>query len=109
MRARPERQFYFRLAGHLGMTVRELLARTGSRELTEWMAYERITGPLDGRRGDIQAALIASTIANSQRAKGKRAAKLNDFLIVWDRGRKKTPAELLASALSAFRPTSKSP
>ena len=41
MNARPTRRFLFRLAGHLGMTVRELGERMDSRELTEWMAFER--------------------------------------------------------------------
>ena len=39
---RPSRRFYFRLAAHLGCTVRELLARLGSDELTEWLAFDQI-------------------------------------------------------------------
>lgn len=30
------------MAGHLGMTVGELLRRMDSRELSEWMAYGRL-------------------------------------------------------------------
>lgn len=40
--AQPQRRFYFRLAERLGMTVRELLSRTTSAELTEWMAFTAI-------------------------------------------------------------------
>ncbi|MBI0294508.1 DUF4035 domain-containing protein [Streptomyces sp. PRKS01-29] len=82
------------------MTVRRLLAETGSRELAEWMAYERITGPLDGRRGDVQAAIIASTVANSQRSKG-RALLPKDFIPKWDRPRAMTPEEMWAAAMQA--------
>lgn len=38
--ARPERQFYFRLAERLGMTVAQLLSSIDSSELTEWMVLE---------------------------------------------------------------------
>ncbi|MDT3395431.1 hypothetical protein RKE29_01990 [Streptomyces sp. B1866] len=92
--------FYFRLAGHLGCTVAELLARTSSAELTEWMVYERLTGPLGGRRGDVQAAIVAATVANAQRARG-RALRPEDFLPVWDKPRAMTPEEMWAAAMQA--------
>lgn len=37
------------MAGHLGMTVPELLASHTSRQLREWMAYEIKAGPLGSR------------------------------------------------------------
>jgi hypothetical protein len=40
--ARPDRRFCFRLAAHLGCTVRELLVRLGADELTEWIAFDQI-------------------------------------------------------------------
>ncbi|MER7874826.1 hypothetical protein ABTY63_14885 [Streptomyces solisilvae] len=64
------------------------------------MAYERITGPLDGRRGDIQAAIIAATVANSQRSKG-RALLPKDFIPKWDKPRAMTPEEMWAAAMQA--------
>ncbi|MFD3573844.1 hypothetical protein [Streptomyces sp. NPDC058644] len=70
-----------------------------SRELTEWMAYERITGPLDARlRGDISAAIVAATVANSQGAKKK--AKPSDFIPTWFK-RRKTPEEVWQEVLKA--------
>lgn len=96
MRARPERQFYFRLAGHLGYTVGELLRRISSREITEWMVYERITGPLGGRRSDVQMSVLASVVANSQRTKG-RALTPKDFLPAWDGRQRMTPEEMFAA------------
>lgn len=81
------------------MPVRELLARTTSRELTEWQAYERMTGPLDARlRGDISAGIIAATVANSNGAKKK--AKPSDFLPTWFK-RRKAPQEIWAEVVKA--------
>ncbi|WP_330478677.1 hypothetical protein OG301_26730 [Streptomyces platensis] len=81
------------------MTVRELLARTTSRELTEWQAFERVTGPLDLRlRGDIAVGIVAATIANSNGAKKK--AKPSDFMPVWFK-RRKTPDEVWAEVMKA--------
>lgn len=98
MRRRPERQFYFRLAGHLGMTVRELLARTSSRELTEWQVYEKVTGPLGLARADLHAAIIASTVANAHA--GKAVTKVQDFIPDWDK-RPLTPEELFQKVMQA--------
>ena len=39
---RPSRRFAFRLAAQFGCTVRELLARMGSDEMTEWLAFDQI-------------------------------------------------------------------
>jgi hypothetical protein len=41
------------------MTVRELLARIDSRELTEWAAFERLYGPLGPVRHDYLTAMVA--------------------------------------------------
>lgn len=69
-----------------------------SSELTEWMVYEKITGPLGRRRQDIQAATIAATIANANRSKKAKKAQISDFLIQYERiGRRKTGQELLAT------------
>lgn len=78
------------------MTVADLDARLTSSELTEWMAYEKLTGPLGRRRADIQAATIAATIANASRTKGKKF-KVKDFLIPYgEKNRPRTGEEMLA-------------
>lgn len=79
------------------MTVRRLLAETDSHELSEWMAYERVAGPLGGVRGDAQAAVVSATIANVNRSKGQRPTKVSEFLIEWDQ-RPQTWQEQLAIA-----------
>ncbi len=63
----------------MGRTVRELLGAMDSRELSEWMAFDLVE-PIGGRRGDIQAAIVASTIANVNRGKGKKALQPADFI-----------------------------
>lgn len=77
------------------MTVAELDFRMGSYELTEWMAFEKMTGPLGRRRGDIQAATVAATVANANRGKGGKKFKLSDFLIPYDDSRK-SPEQMLS-------------
>src|SRR3546814_12221768 len=62
------------------------------------MGYEKITGPLGRRRGDIQAATIAATIANANRSKKSKKAQISDFLIQYERaGQRKTGRDLLAT------------
>lgn len=62
----------------MGRTVRELLGEMDSRELTEWMAFD-VVEPIGGRRSDYQAAIVASTVANANRGKG-RPLKPDDFI-----------------------------
>lgn len=70
-----------------------------SSELTEWAAYENLTGPLGSKRADIQAATVAAAIANANRSKGRRA-KITDFLIPWGR-RKPTAQQMLETIREA--------
>jgi hypothetical protein len=81
------------------MPVAEMLRRTSSHELTEWAAYEQLTGPLDTRlRNDISAGIVAATVANSQGA--KRKLKPADFIPVWFK-RKKSVDEIWAEVMKA--------
>lgn len=79
------------------MPVAELLARTSSAELTEWMAYEQIAGPLGGERDDILMAVLAAVIANAGRGKKGRRARPKDFLPTWDRGQRMSWEDMLAA------------
>lgn len=62
------------------MTVRELLSRIDTAELVEWMAFYELE-PFGYFRRDLEAALIAQTIANVNKGKGKQPFKLTDFLL----------------------------
>jgi len=56
-----------------------MLERIDSRTLAEYMALDRID-PQGSFRGDVQAAVVASTVANCHRGKGSRAFGIKDFL-----------------------------
>ena len=58
------------------MTVRELLSRIDSRELSEWFAYYRLN-PWGQERADLRAGTIAATVAN---AMGCGGFKPSDFM-----------------------------
>ena len=62
----------------------DLLARTDSRELTEWQAYERVAGPLGSTRVDALFAQLMSVIANVNRGKSQRPYRAEQFLPRWD-------------------------
>ncbi|AOM42982.1 phage tail protein [Xenorhabdus hominickii] len=66
------------LALRLGKTLTELQNGLSASELMLWRAYDRIN-PLSDRRGDIQAAQIASAVYQSQGAK----ISLSDALLEW--------------------------
>ncbi len=53
-------------------------------EITEWMAYEQVSGPLGAERADLLIAIVAATVANSAIGR-KRRTKPADFLPRWDR------------------------
>lgn len=82
----------FDVASHLRMTVRDLLSRASSDELSEWIAYRRIR-PFDD--GYWQTALICSTVATIA-AGGKKTYKIEDFLPRMRRRREQTCEEQLA-------------
>lgn len=64
------------------MTVRDLLDRVSSRELSEWMAYFQFEhlGIAPEERADLRMGILAATSVNAQRGKGSRAAKPADFM-----------------------------
>ncbi len=61
------------------MTVRELLQRIDSKELSEWIAYDTVE-PIGAVRTDLAAGIISSTIANCHRGKNTQAFTPKDFM-----------------------------
>lgn len=51
--------------------MNRLLQETSSRELSEWMAFDRVE-PIGDRRRDLQAGIVASVMANAYRDRKKR-------------------------------------
>ena len=71
----------------------ELLARCTSAELAEWMAYERVSGPLGPERQDLLFGILTATVSNASRGKGQRPKEPKDFIPKWDQGAKREPAD----------------
>ena len=89
---------WHRLRLALGIPIRELQQRVSGREFAEWLAFERLYGPIDpGRRMDLAAALVASVLANIHRDPKRRRQPytVEDFLPQYDRPapRRQTPEE----------------
>ena len=63
------------------MTVRELLQRVDSAELTEWMAWYRLN-PCGEEVICAQIALAVAAYANAQVKKGGKQFQVSDFYIV---------------------------
>lgn len=70
-------------------------------EITEWQAYEQVTGPFGAERADLLSAIVAATVANSAVGR-KRRVKLTDFLPRWDRPPETDWRATRAAFLAAF-------
>ena len=82
--------------------MRELLARIDSRELSEWQAYEGLD-PWGGWRGDLQAGIVASVVANTMgRRKGQPAFTPQDFLPSFE-GPSPRPAQTVEEQMQMAR------
>ncbi|WP_414146879.1 DUF4035 domain-containing protein [Erwinia sp. BNK-24-b] len=66
------------LALRLGRTLHELKETLTASELRMWIEYDR-ANPISDRRGDIQAAQVATAVLNSQGAK----VKMEDVMLQW--------------------------
>lgn len=81
------------------MTVRRLLADTTSAELVEWMVYYQME-PFGPERADLQAGIVAATVANVNRdvKKQKKPYSAQDFMPKFTGGAggkaEKSPEEL---------------
>lgn len=82
--------------------MRELLARTDSRELTEWEAYERLE-PFGERRADKRAALVAWMMSVMWRGKSSEKFQIGDFMLEneLDIEEPMTPEEMMAAFAGA--------
>ena len=81
--------------------MRELLARVGSDEITEWMAFYQIE-PFGEMRADLRSGVIASTFANANRAKHARPFKPEDFMPFADRPEPQDEARMNVARFKAM-------
>ena len=56
-----------------------MLSEITSAQFAEWMAYSRLE-PWGEDRDDLRTGIVASVIANSNRGKGKKPYKPQDFM-----------------------------
>ena len=61
------------------MTVRELLSRLTSKELSEWMAWYNVE-PFGEARADLRSAIVACVVHNINCTKKSQMKKVNDFM-----------------------------
>jgi len=76
------------------MTVAEMLSRISSRELTEWMLFYGLE-PFGTEVEFLGHAITSSTIANVNRAKGKKAAKPEDFMPKFEQKKEQSIDEMI--------------
>ena len=88
------------MAAHLGMSVRRAQAEIDSAEFSEWAAFDKIH-PIGGVRDDINAGIVAATIANCHRGKGQRAFSAGDFIPDYGDDLRQSPEDM-ASIFKAF-------
>lgn len=63
----------------MGKSLKECQRDVDSREFAYWKAWYRIE-PFGEERADYRSAIIACTIANAHRQKGRSAFKIDDFM-----------------------------
>lgn len=80
------------------MTVRRLLGELDSRELTEWMAYERVE-PFGVVRDNLHAGVVAATVANANRSKSAKPFQPTDFLLEFGKRRDGPTAETMMAQM----------
>jgi hypothetical protein len=69
------------------------LEHISSRELAEWIEYYKVE-PFGQERADLQAGVVASTIANVNRDKKSKVYKPGDFLLKFEEETPPSPKEL---------------
>ncbi len=79
-----------------------MLSEISSEHLSEWMAYSRLE-PWGEERDDLRMGIIASTIANVNREKGKKPYKPTDFMPAFEPvSEDEQAARLMAKAIAAL-------
>ena len=88
--------FAHRLALALGrVDVDAMLAELDAQELMRWLGYHQLE-PWGEERADLRAGIVASTIANVHRGKGKAPFRVRDFMPRFRKAVKQTPEQMAA-------------
>ncbi len=79
-----------------------MLGEISSRQFAEWMAFYRLE-PWGEERADLRAGIVASTIANSNRGKGQKPFKPQQFMPEFEpETEEQAAARLMARAMAAL-------
>lgn len=81
--------------------MKEAQSRCDAVEFAEWMAEYRLE-PFGDERGDINAAMICTLVANAMKGKGGKTYKLSDFMPEFGKVRKEQSLQSMATAMSVF-------
>lgn len=87
----------FKMWSHTGRFVHEIEQELNGVQLAEYMAYDQIE-PFGPQRVDAGFASICVTVANVNRGKGKRAFKLEEFMLFQKKDRRRTVEEQIGMA-----------
>jgi hypothetical protein len=93
--------FKHRLALALGRTIQELDNGMSSAEFSDWIEFYSMH-PFGSERDNLHAAMLAALISNSNRAKGKPPAEVNDFMIMSQQQRKDNETQQFLAGLQAI-------
>lgn len=81
--------------------MKEAQSRCDAVEFAEWMAEYRLE-PFGDERGDINAAMICTLVANAMKGKGGKTYKLSDFMPEFGKERKQQSVADMAMAMNVF-------
>jgi hypothetical protein len=73
-----------------------MLADMDSDEITDWMAYEQVTGPLGSARHDLLHGIRSSVMANTVAPRGRKT-RPQDFIPEWDQNKEPDWEQMLAT------------
>ena len=81
----------------LGMPRAEMLTRMSSAEISEWIAFNSLE-PFGSEASYFGHAIVASTVANASRSKGRQVFKAEDFVPKFERKKAQSINEMLQIA-----------
>lgn len=83
------------------MSVARCQQEVSSAEFAEWIAFAQVDGPWWSERGDLQAAIVASTLANVHARKGRRYTP-RDFMPYRDARPREQSISDMRAVMAAF-------
>lgn len=91
---------WFRVAGHLGMSVDEAQRRISSSEFARWISYY-LREPFGPEADDVRSATLLCLTANVNRAPNSRPRKIEEFRLC-KTPRKRMSADEVMALMKAY-------